>query len=264
MRMMLALMRSGFRRYSTYRQATAAAAATNTIFGMLRCYVLLATAVAATTTVGYDVPQLSTYVWVGQGIIGVVMLWGPAELAEKVRTGQVVSDLLRPVNPIWTYLATDLGRAGFSCLTRLVVPVAFGAIFFPFYWPRHWWTYGLFACSLLAATGICFAIRHLVNLSAFWLLDIRGITTAWLLASGIGSGLIFPIDFLPGPAAAALKFGTPLPSIVQFPADVLVEHGGAPGQLQRVALQFGWVVVCLAAAFAVQHRATRRLVVQGG
>ena len=37
-----ALARAGFRRYSTYRQATVAAAFTNTVFGFLRCYVLLA------------------------------------------------------------------------------------------------------------------------------------------------------------------------------------------------------------------------------
>ena len=39
-----ALAWSGFRRYATYRQATVAGAFTNTVFGFLRCYVLLAVA----------------------------------------------------------------------------------------------------------------------------------------------------------------------------------------------------------------------------
>jgi ABC-2 type transport system permease protein len=42
-----ALLGSGFRRYATYQQATIAEAATNTVFGFLRCYVLLAVAGAA-------------------------------------------------------------------------------------------------------------------------------------------------------------------------------------------------------------------------
>ena len=33
-----ALVRSGFRRYATYRQATVAGAVTNSVFGFLRCY----------------------------------------------------------------------------------------------------------------------------------------------------------------------------------------------------------------------------------
>ena len=45
-RAFLALAGSGFRRWSTYRQATAAACFTNTVFGFLRAYVLLAVVAA--------------------------------------------------------------------------------------------------------------------------------------------------------------------------------------------------------------------------
>src|SRR5690242_4789859 len=38
-----ALAGAGFRRFATYRQATVAAAVTNSVFGFLRCSVLLAT-----------------------------------------------------------------------------------------------------------------------------------------------------------------------------------------------------------------------------
>ena len=55
-----ALAWSGFRRYATYRQATAAGSFTNIVFGFLRCYVLLAVAAGAvgvsragTTRVGW-------------------------------------------------------------------------------------------------------------------------------------------------------------------------------------------------------------------
>ena len=71
----LALAAAGFRRYATYRQAMVAAIFTNSIFGFLRCSVLLALA-GAGTVAGYDAPQLATFVWAGQGLIGVVLLWG--------------------------------------------------------------------------------------------------------------------------------------------------------------------------------------------
>src|SRR5688500_16787533 len=108
---------AGFRRYATYRQAMVAAIVTNTVFGFLRSAVLLAVAGAAAAA-GYDEPQLLTYVWVGQGLIGVVLLWAPTDLADRIRAGDVVVDLLRPMALVWQQLATDLGRAAFAVLTR--------------------------------------------------------------------------------------------------------------------------------------------------
>jgi len=99
----LALAAAGFRRYAAYRQAMVAAIFTNTIFGFLRCSVLLALA-GAGTVAGYDEPRLATFVWAGQGLIGVVLLWGPNELADRIRTGDVIADLLRPVDLVWQLL----------------------------------------------------------------------------------------------------------------------------------------------------------------
>ena len=36
-------------------------------------------------------------------------LWAWTDLADRIRTGDVVADLLRPVDPVTSYLATDLG-----------------------------------------------------------------------------------------------------------------------------------------------------------
>ena len=70
----LALAVAGFRRYATYRQATVAAAVTNSVFGFLRCAILFAVVDAGARVVaGYDASRLATFVWAGQGIIGVVL-----------------------------------------------------------------------------------------------------------------------------------------------------------------------------------------------
>jgi len=232
---------------------------------MLRLYVLRAAAAAAGgATAGYTVEQLGTYVWIGQGLLATILLWGWTELSDRVRTGDVVADLLRPVNPMWAYLATDVGRAGHAALIRLLVPVLFGAVFFPFYWPENLLSYPLFLVSLVLALLVCFACRYLVNLAAFWLLDIRGVMSLWMAAAGVLSGLYFPISFLPGWIAGALQYGTPFPSLMQFPIDVAVERDGLAGQLERIGVQLAWTVVLFALVFYVQRRAMRKLVVQGG
>jgi ABC-2 type transport system permease protein len=258
-------MAAGFRRWATYRQATVASAFTNSVFGFLRVYVLRAVAAGAGGTVaGYDPAILASYVWFGQGLIGVVMLFTWTDLADRVRTGEVTADLLRPVDPVWSYLAADLGRAGHAALFRLMVPVAVGAACFDLSTPDRWLSYPLFALSLLLAVLVSFGIRYLVNLTAFWLLDVRGAMTLWLFGSTLLSGLVVPIRFLPDWAQWLLWLGTPFPAIVQAPLDVYVEYADLTGQLLTLADQALWVALGLLLCRWVQHRALRKLVIQGG
>lgn len=266
LRTFLAISGAGFRRYATYRQASVAGAFTNIVFGFLRCYLLLAVAGAAAggRVGGYGQTQLATFVWAGQGLLAVVLPWGWTELAERVRTGDVVGDLLRPVAPVSSYLATDLGRAGYALLARFLPVVLVGPMVFAVHLPHRWPTVPLFAVSVLLAVVICFGCRYLVNATAYWLHDIRGSMILWTLLSGLGAGLYFPLRFLPTAVLVPLWLFTPLPSILQAPLDVLVERDPAPVQFGLVGIQAIWAAVILLACRVVQRRAERRLVVQGG
>jgi ABC-2 type transport system permease protein len=260
-----ALVRAGFRRYATYRQATVAGAVTNTVFGFLRCYVMLAVAAGAGgIAAGYQGEQLATYVWFGQGLLAVVFLWGWTDLAGRIRTGEVATDLLRPIHPVTLYLATDLGRALHAVLFRFVPPVVVGALAFDLYAPSRPATWPLFAVSTVLAVLICFGCRFLVNAAAYWLLDLRGVMALWGISSSVLGGLYFPLRFLPDWLAATLYLATPFASILQIPLDVLVERDPVPVQLGLVGVQAVWVVLILAGCRLVQRRAERRLVIQGG
>jgi len=263
-----ALAAAEFRRYVTYRQALFAVMFTNTVFGFLRCYVLLGVAAGAgaagARVAGYDPPRLATYVWIGQGLLGTVAIWEPPDLADRIRSGDVVADLLRPVDPVWQYLAADLGRAGFAGLTRLIGPILVGALAFRLYYPARPVTYPLFVVSVTLAVVVSLACRYLVNATAYWLLDARGAQIGWAAVSATFSGMAFPLAFLPAPLATALYLATPFPYLIQVPADVLIERRTLPVTFAMVGGQAAWALVMLAVARRVQRRAERRLVIQGG
>ncbi|MGQ0573699.1 MAG: ABC transporter permease [Pseudonocardia sp.] len=254
------LLRAGFLRYATYRQATLAGLTTNVVFGLLRTSVLVAVLAERGTIAGYDVATAVTYVWLGQGLLTVVLLWGDSELSRRIRTGDVVVDLGRPWDLQLAMLANDLGRAGFGVCTRLVPPAAFGALVFGFRWPEHVGTYALFAVSTLLAVAASFGVRFLLNAGAFWLLDARGVLAVWGVAGGLLSGLVLPLAWFPQWARTALWW-TPFPALFQTPIDVFIERGPAAG---LIAHQVLWVVVLLVAGRVALTRGARRLVVQGG
>jgi ABC-2 type transport system permease protein len=213
---------------------------------------------------GYDPAQLATYVWVGQGLLSVIGLWGWSDLSDRIRSGDIAADLLRPVHPVIGYLAPDLGRAGHGMLTRFLPPLVVGAFFFPLYAPARWYTVPLVALSIVLAVVGSFSCRYLVNATAYWLHDARGPLIFWTLASGVLAGLYFPLRLLPGPLAVALWVATPLPGLLQTPLDVLVERDPPALQVSLVLLQAVWAAVLLWLAVVVQRRAERKLVIQGG
>jgi ABC-2 type transport system permease protein len=163
---------------------------------------------------------------------------------------------------VWHLLAVDFGRAGFQLLTRFVMPVVCGALLFDLYAPRHLATYPLVAVSMTLAVIVCFACRHIVEVASYWLLDVRGPTIAWVLVSGLLSGMYFPLWLVPEPWSTLLVYGTPLPAIIQTPMDILVERAAHPWQ--SLAVQAGWAAVMVTVARTLQRRGERTLVVQGG
>ncbi len=72
--------------------------ATNMVFGFMRCAVLLTVFAGNARVAGYDPARTVTFVWIGQGLIAVVLIWGSTEFGERVRSGDIGVDLLRPVD----------------------------------------------------------------------------------------------------------------------------------------------------------------------
>ena len=257
-------MAAGFRRWASYRAATLAGAFTNTFFGVVKLSILFAAADAAGGVVaGYDRPALSTYTWVAQGMIAVVVLFGGFELAQRVRTGDVAVDLGRPLHPVAGWLAEDIGRAGQACLVRFFAPLVIGGLIFGLRVPEHALTVPLFVLSAAVAVVVSFGCRLLVNLSAFWLLDIRGLASVYMVASNVLCGLIVPVAFFPD-WLRVVAYATPFPSILQTPVDIAVERLSGVDALVALGVQLAWAAALLALGVLVLHRGTRRLVVQGG
>ncbi|MFF5855592.1 ABC transporter permease [Streptomyces sp. NPDC012751] len=262
-RLYAAVAAGGFRRYATYRAATAAGVFTNTAFGLILVYTYLALWHERPHLGGYDQAQAVTYVWLGQAFLSTLALGGGGvedELMERIRTGDVAIDLYRPADLQLWWLAADLGRAFFQLLGRGVVPFVFGAVFFPVYLPADAGTWVAFLVAVLLAMLVGFGIRYLVALSAFWLLDGTGVSQMAWLSGFFCSGMLLPLNVFPGTLGEVVR-ALPWSSLLQAPADVLLGHADP---LPTYLFQGTWAVALLGAGRLVQAAATRRVVVQGG
>ncbi|MER5468858.1 ABC-2 family transporter protein [Streptomyces sp. NPDC002935] len=254
---------SGFRRYATYRIATAAGVFTNTVFGLILAYIFIALWDTKPHLGGYDQTQALSYVWLSQALLMVVAIMGGGfedELIERIRTGDIAIDLYRPADLQMWWLAQDLGRALFHLVGRGVVPLAFGALFFDLALPSDPLTWLAFLVAVVLGVVVSFAIRFLVALSAFWLLDGAGVAQLAFIAGIFCSGMLLPLNVFPGALGEFVR-ALPWSSLIQAPVDVLL---GTADPLGTYAVQAAWALGLLAAGRLVQSVATRRVVVQGG
>jgi ABC-2 type transport system permease protein len=255
---------NGFRRWATYRMAAAAGAFTNTVFGLIRAYITVAAIGAAGGTLaGYDPAAGVTYAFLAQAMIAPVNMFTWTELAQRIRSGDIAVDLARPVDPQLAYLAADLGRAAYTVIPRGAPPLLVGAAVLGLAMPAAVLPYLLGVVTVVLAVMVSFACRWLANLAAFWLLDLRGVMTLYVLGAGLLSGHLLPVHWFPG-WLAAIATASPFPSIVQTPIDVLTGRAEGVDALELIAAQLGWVVALLAVGRLVFATGTRKLVVQGG
>ncbi|MFE0509743.1 ABC transporter permease [Streptomyces sp. NPDC058964] len=258
-----AVAAGGFRRYATYRAATAAGVFTNTVFGLILVYTYLALWNERPHLGGYDQAQAVTYVWLGQALLSTLAIGGGGvedELMERIRTGDIAIDLYRPADLQMWWMSADLGRALFQLLGRGVIPFAFGALCFPVALPSDAGTWAAFLVAVLLAMVVGFGIRFLVALSAFWLLDGTGVAQAAWITGFFCSGMVLPLNVFPGAIGEVVR-ALPWSSLLQAPADVLLGRADPWGVY---AFQAAWAVTLLALGRLVQSVATRRVVVQGG
>jgi ABC-2 type transport system permease protein len=263
MRLYLEVARRALQRQFAYRTENLAGLITNVFFGYLRAAVFLAVYQTTTTIGGYDANAAVTYSWVTQALIMVTSMWGWWEVEETIRTGDVVSDLAKPFSYVGFWLARDLGRAAYYVVFRAAPVLLAGQVLYGLRWPSSVGAWLAFALGMWLAVVVSFGWRFLLNISAFWTTDARGLGYIALAASMFLGGFVVPIRYFPDwsqPFVLALPFA----SFTQTPADLFVERIVGFDILRPLLLQLMWAIVLVTTAQAVTLLATRRVVIQGG
>lgn len=265
MRLFTELLLSGFRENIRYRLAMFASVVANVVFGIIRASLLFATIQASGADVaGYDLAAAATYVWVGQGLIGPIDIWGnsSAKTADKIRSGALAVDLLRPVNPLYSWWAADLGRMISQIPTRLVTMLVLGAVITGIRLPHSPLIWLSFTASLILATTVTYLFFHCVVLGGLWWVETRGQRTFASVLVNLLSGFLIPVQWFPEWLAAIARW-SPFPSMMQSPIDLLT--GLADGRIMAtLATQLVWALLLAGLAAWILRAGSKRLEVQGG
>src|SRR5260370_19858034 len=223
MRLYWEVARRALQRQLAYRTENIAGLITNAFFGYLRAAVFVALYQSTASVGGYDSLAAVTYSWVGQSLIMVVALWGWWDIELTIRSGDVISDLAKPFSYVGFWLARDLGRAAYFVVFRAAPIMLAGQVISGLRWPSSAMAWLLFGVRRVLARIVSFGWRFVLNVSAFWTTDARGLGSVALAASMFLGGFVVPIRFFPD-WLQPLVLGLPFASITQTPADLFVER----------------------------------------
>jgi ABC-2 type transport system permease protein len=263
MRLLWEIAARSFRQQFVYRTAAAAGLATNLFFGLLRVAVMAALYGSRSEAAGLSLQDAITFTGLTQGIIAVLSLFGWYELMHSIDSGQVGSDLLRPVGVYRLWLARDLGRMVSQLFLRGLTVMLVYALLFNITIPNTagWWA--AFALTFILAWWVSFSWRFLVNLAAFWSPNAIGIgrlafTLAWFL-----SGFLMPLRFFPD-WFVRLCYLTPFPHAINTVVEVYLGLLTGPELAAALLMQIAWAGGLTLLGALVLRAGFRKLVIQGG
>lgn len=263
MRLFWEIAQRSFRRQLTYRAATIAGLITNFGFGWLRVSVLLALYNGRPVVEGITETDLYAYVALTQAVITYLAIFGWFDLMNSVYTGEVGSDLLKPMGYFQFWLAQDAGRAAVALLLRGAIIMLFFGLVFPMSYPPTLTQWMWVGTAIFLSWLVSFAYRFLVNLAAFWTPNAKGISRFAFIFAMFFSGFLMPLRLYPD-WVQSLANWTPFPHMLNTVVEIYLGILQGPALWQALLMQAVWVIVLVIAGQLLLGTAVRRLVILGG
>lgn len=267
----LAVLSARYRMLLQYRAAAFAGFATQLFWGAIKVMVLAAFYALASGEHPMTLTQVIAYIWLGQALLGLLPWNVDAELQEKMLSGAVAYELLRPLDlyAYW-YAHTMALRTATTSLRMLPMFVVVGIVL-PLVGLGEWAlpppvdaaaAIG-FAVSIAMTVLLASSITMLFHIALIWTLSGRGFNSIMVGLVVVLSGNIVPLPLFPDWLQGFLNW-QPFRGLADVPFRIYSGNiVGADAGLQ-IMTQLAWTAVIVAAGYAVLKRASRRVVVQGG
>lgn len=254
-----------------YRAAAIAGFFTQCWWGALRVMVFAAFYGAHAAAAPISLPDVITYVWLGQALLALLPLAADPDIGQSVRTGGIGYDRLRPLDSYGYWYARTLGWMLASALPRAVLMLLAAGVMLPLVGLDAWaWRPPsgmaaalLFVPALALAAALGTAILTLANIFVAASLNERGVNAVLAPLVIVFSGTLLPLNFFPDSLWPYLHM-QPFAGLVDIPFRIYFANLRNGAALEGLALQAGWTLVIVGLGRVAMDRMMRRLEMQGG
>ncbi len=214
-----------------------------------------------------DWKELVSYVWMGQAFYAVVFIrFINKDIFDSIRTGQIVYELIRPLNIYWMWFVKICAQRISSCILRLVpiILIAF-AMPKPFSLglPDSFAALILFVVTIFLGLFISTAIGMLIYILMFYTTSCVGLYNGISTIGSFLSGMTIPIAFMPE-VFQKICFSLPFRLCTDLPLRMYVGNIPISEGINSVVLQITWIMALTYFGNYLMQKVSKRVVVQGG
>lgn len=267
MRKYLSFFRIRFIAGLQYRAAAWAGIATQFTWGGMTLLMFWAFYQNGENSFPMTFPELSSYIWMQQALLGMFMAWFfDNEIFESITSGNIAYELCRPcdIYSMWFVknMAIRLSKMVLRCLPILLV-AAFLPSPFHITLPSSLLSGLLFPVSLTLGFLVLISFSMLIYISAFYTISPVGIRILTTSVIEFFAGAVIPIPFFPE-ALQPVIYALPFASMQNTPFLIYTGHVSGTEALQSMLLQIIWLALLMTLGRILMKCALKKVVVQGG
>ncbi|MEI7475093.1 MAG: ABC-2 family transporter protein [bacterium] len=212
---------------------------------------------------GISKDQMITYIILSR-ILYTQITWGFIHvIGNKIQSGDIVMDLLRPVDfQLFTYISRLGDIISFGIMNAIPALILAG-MFLGLYLPHNPIILLYFIISLLMAITISFFIEFWIGLLAFYTVNSWGLQTLYEASISFFSGSLIPLAFFPHWLKAIVNF-LPFKDMLYTPISIYLGIVNGNQILESLFFQFLWVIALLVLSRLIYCFSIKQVTIQGG
>lgn len=189
--------------------------------------------------------------------------WAAWQINYEVRQGTLAMRLLRPISPLWSYAAENLGA--FPMRLFIVVPVALFSVvrLGADSVPREAWGWVFFFLALIGGWLLTFLCNVAIGTLSLYMESSLKLMDVWIALFFVCSGYLYPVELFP-PALRWLLDWLPFRYQIGLPVELMTNKHGFGEALGLLVRQWLWVGLVLTVSIGLWKRGLKRFAAFGG
>jgi ABC-2 type transport system permease protein len=212
---------------------------------------------------GWTTSEFVSYYVAAAVVNHLTVAWILWDWDDDIRTGALATRLVKPVDPLHHYVASQFGWKIFILLV-LVPPVALAAWLLPsINYPLTPFRLAAFILALFLGLATSVAMGAAFAMVAFWSTQARNLYSLWIGAGQFLSGWIVPLALFPL-AIRTIAAWLPFRATLSLPVEILMGRLTASETWLALGIALAWVLVFFALYRLLWRRGLRRYEAVGG
>ena len=185
------------------------------------------------------------------------------EVSQRIRTGNIVFDIARPVYYGDLLLFQAVGKSIAAIIFSSLPLFGLALLLLDLQLPTSYITWIAFLISLMLGYITAFLIDFILSLFGFWVTNVSGFLFAkWNIIDLLG-GIYIPLWFFP-PSLKNIAMFLPFRGISYTPVAIFVNYVDGDQVLNEFGLQIAWISFLFFISRLIYISLVKKLEVQGG